>query len=101
MSLLSVSNIALSGMNAAVRREAAAANNSANLLTPRYRRAVVAQSDQPNAGVVAKTVRVKEEGSDLVADVVDRIGALYAFKANILSLRVTDEMTGTVLNLKA
>ncbi len=105
MSLSSVSNIALSGMNAASLRMAASANNTANTLTPDYPRAVVGQKSVPGGGVAAKLDRVpsaRTEGASLEAmDVVDRIGALYSFKANILSLVVADRMAGAVINLRA
>ncbi len=88
-------------MNAAALREVAASSNTANVITPDYRRAVVSQSEQLSGGVVAKANRVSAPGTDLVGDAVARIGALYAFKANILSIKTSDQMTGTVLDVRA
>ena len=101
MSISSVFSTASSGMNAAVMTQAAAGENLANSLTPKYRRLSVSQSALPDGGALAKRVRGREAGADLVADVVSQIGALYSFKANIVSLKTADRMTGTVLNLRA
>jgi len=88
-------------MNAAVLREIAASSNTANALTPNYRRAMVSQSEQPGGGVVGKVTRASSFGEDLLGDAVARIGALYAFKANILSIRTSDQMIGTILDVRA
>lgn len=99
MSLGAVSPISLSGMNAAALRLSASANNSANQLTKGYKRASVVQTELLQGGVSTKISKLTAEGADPVADAVDRIGAVYSFKANIVTLRVADEMTGTVLKL--
>ena len=101
MSLSAVSTIALSGVNASALREGAASSNTANFLTPNFRRVVVSQNEQATGGVVARASRVSAPGEDLLGDAVARIGALYSFKANILSLKVADQMTGTVLDVRA
>ena len=88
-------------MNAAVLREVAASSNTANALTPNYRRAMVSQSEQPGGGVVGKVTRATSSGEDLLGDAVARVGALYAFKANILSIRTSDQMIGTILDVRA
>jgi flagellar hook protein FlgE len=101
MSLNAVFNIASSGLNAAVLRQSVAGANIANSETPGYRRMGVSQAALPDGGVTAKVTRAKAAGSDLVEDVVSQIGALYAFKANMLSLITADRMAGTVINLRA
>lgn len=101
MSLNAVFNIASSGMNAAVLRQSVSSANIANSETPGYRRLGVSQAALPDGGVTAKTVRGKTEGPDLVGDIVAQIGALYSFKANMLSLITADRMAGTVINLRA
>lgn len=98
MTLSSAFSIASSGMNAAVIRQSAASANLANALTPGYKRLSVSEAAQPDGGVVGRKVRGKSEGADLVSDMVAEIGALYSFKANVISLRTADRMTGTVLN---
>jgi flagellar basal body rod protein FlgC len=101
MTLSSAFNISLSGMNAAVVAQSAASNNMANTLSPDYRRLAVSQSEVPTGGVEAKRLRLAQVGENLVDDAVGQIGALYSFKANILALRVADQMVGTVLNTHA
>lgn len=101
MTVSSAFGIASSGMNAAALRQSTASANIANALTPGYKRLWVSGAALPDGGVVATKERGKHEGADLVADVVTEIGALYAFKANVISLRTADRMTGTVINLLA
>ena len=101
MSLSSVFSISLSGMNAAALQQAAAASNVANGLSSGYRRASVSQTTIPGGGVAASVKREASVGSDLVADTVSQMGAVYSFKANLLVLKVADRMTGTILNLRA
>lgn len=101
MSLNAVFNIASSGMNVAVLRQTVAGANIANSEIPGYHRLGVSQAALPGGGVTAKAVRGKTEGSNIVEDVVSQIGALYSFKANMLSLITADRMAGTVINLRA
>lgn len=101
MTLSSAFSIASSGMNAAALRQSAASANLANTLTPGYKRLWVSEATLPDGGVVAKKGRGQSEGADLVSDMVTGIGAMYSFKANVISLRTADRMTGTVLNLLA
>ena len=101
MTLSSAFNISLSGMNAAAEAQSAASNNLANTLSPKYRRQAVAQSEVATGGVATRRVRLAQVGENLVDDAVGQIGALYSFKANILALRVVDQMVGTVLNTRA
>jgi flagellar hook protein FlgE len=88
-------------MNAATLRQSAAGSNISNTLTTGYRRASVAQAALPGGGVEASVKRGVEAGADLVEDAVSQIGAVYSFKANLLSLKVADRMAGTVLNIRA
>lgn len=103
MSLTAVSSIALSGMQAASVRQLASANNLANMLTSPVQRLDVSQKALPAGGVQASVTRTPlpdpRQGTDLVADMAEQMGALYALKANVVSLRVADQMAGTVLNL--
>jgi hypothetical protein len=34
-------------------------------------------------------------------DAIDRVGSVYSLKANVISLRTSLKMAGTVINLKA
>ena len=103
MSLSAVSAIGLSGMQAASVRQLASANNVANMLTSPVQRLEVSQRALPSGGVQASVTRTPfpepRQGTDLVADMVEQMGALYSLKANVVSLRVADQMAGTVLNL--
>jgi hypothetical protein len=87
-------------MKAAVVRQNAAAHNSANLLTEGSRRLVVRQSDLASGGVRAKAFPVEGQ-ADPIGDAVDQLLSVYAFKANIISLRTADKMAGAVLKVRA
>jgi flagellar basal body rod protein FlgC len=100
MSFYTVSSIGLSGMNAAALRQAAASSNIANTLSEKMQRAQVVQKALPDGGVAASLSRQVSGSDDLVRDIVEGMGAVYSFKANLISLRVADEMAGTALNLK-
>ncbi len=100
MTISSVYNLASSGMQAAVVRQNAAPHNSANLLTADTRRLVVSQSELSAGGVQAKAFPAGN-GADPVGDAVDRLLSIYTFKANAVSLRTADKMTGAVLNVRA
>jgi flagellar basal body rod protein FlgC len=100
VTISSVYNLAASGMQAAVVRQNAAARNSANLLSENPRRLVVSQTELSSGGTRAATAPV-ESLADPVADAVDRLLSVYAFKANVVSLRTADKMAGAVLNIRA
>ena len=88
-------------MSAAALRQYAASSNIANALSEPQNRLIVSQSALPDNGVSAKLNLTKQDAGDLVSDMVAQIGALYSFKANIISVRVADEMIGTTLSLRA
>ena len=100
VTISSVYNLAASGMKAAVVRQNAAAHNSANLLTEDTRRLVVNQSELQAGGVQARAFP-SAGGADPVGDAIDRLLSVYAFKANVVSLRTADKMAGAVLNIRA
>jgi flagellar hook protein FlgE len=97
----SIASIALSGLNAASSQLATAAHNIANAQTPGFRRELVQQKAQPNGGVVASIGQVAETGDALAEDVVTRMSATYAFKANVLTLKAQDRVLGSLLDLTA
>jgi len=96
-----ISAIALSGMNAATLRLDVSANNIANAVTPVFRRQQVVQQAQAGGGVAASVTQAETAGSDLPADIVQQMTALYSFKANLRSVQVEHDVLGTLLDLKA
>ncbi len=93
--------IALSGMNASLLRMNVAGHNIANAVTPVYRRQLVNPETQAGGGVAASVKRAAEPGSDLAADAVGQMMALYTFKANLGVVRVEREMLGSLLDVTA
>ena len=97
----SINAIASSGMNAALLSMSAAANNVANAVTPVYRRQTVVQQTQEGGGVTASVVTADEPGSDLAADAVTQMTALYTFKANLRSIQVEQNTLGSLFDESA
>lgn len=96
-----VSTIALSGMQAARVQLDVASHNIANVQTPNFRRQTVAQQAQPEGGVTTTVSLVNTPGPDFAGDVVDQLGAGYAFVANLKTIETDQQMTGTLLDITA
>jgi flagellar hook protein FlgE len=97
----SISSIAFSGMNAAATRLGVSAHNVANAVTPAFRRQQVVQETQAGGGVRTSITRTDTAGSDLAADAVEQMTALYSFKANLRTVQVEHEMLGSLLDVRA
>jgi flagellar hook protein FlgE len=97
----SISAIAFSGMNAATARMGVSAHNVANVQTAGFRRQQVLQQTQPGGGVTTRITQAEAAGSDLAADAVQQMTALYSFKANLRTVQVEHEMLGSLLDIKA
>ncbi len=97
----SISAIAFSGMNAATTRLGVAAHNVANVQTAGFRRQQVLQQTQAGGGVTTSVTQLDAAGSDLAADAVQQMTALYSFKANLRTVQVEHEMLGSLLDVKA
>lgn len=96
-----ISGIALSGMNAAQTRLAAAANNIANAGTAGYQRLRVETLPGPG-GVSTVVSREPESAPGLyIEDAVEMLAAKQAFIANALVLRTEDRMIGSLLDVLA
>jgi flagellar basal body rod protein FlgC len=112
----SVSSIACSGLTVATRRLEQSANNVANLETDNF----AAQREQASALAPAGVgsapqptsaphpVAIDDGGAshllsntDLISETTERLGATQAFRANLAVLRTDDEMTRSLLDIKA
>ncbi|MFM1921290.1 MAG: hypothetical protein RLZZ303_2924 [Candidatus Hydrogenedentota bacterium] len=109
--------IPLSGLRAAEIRQAAAANNIANLNTPGYRPRTVGLSEQSGGGVLAEAPRMDTlpqpvdtlelsaaaqapSGVDLATEAVNTIANTAAYTANAAVIRVEDELLGALLDTR-
>ena len=99
----SLSSIGNSGLQAALLRLDASANNVANMNTPNYRRQVVQQEAAADSAGVRATVQRQQEAEAvaLEKEAVEQMSATYAFKANLQILRAQDETMGSLLDTKA
>lgn len=94
-----IAAIAQSGLQAAQQRLSSSAHNVANLNTPGFRRQDVELQAAPSpSGVRAQVAQAPQPGVALEAEAVEQMAAGYAFKANVLVLRVAQDMAGTLLD---
>ena len=97
----SVTNISLSGMQAAQARLQTSANNIANMNTEGFKRKEVVQQSSPAGGVETTGTRQLQEGESLVQDVVQQLEAKNAFLANLAVFKRSNEAMGSLLDSKA
>lgn len=94
-------SIGLSGLNAAQLRLDSAAHNVANAQTPGFRRQQVVQQAQPEGGVQAEISAQRQTGGSLEADAVEQMSASYTYQANLRTVKVQDEVLGSLLDAVA
>lgn len=101
--MASLTSIAQSGLQAAQQRLGASAHNMANINTPGFRGQRVTQEAAPgNAGVASTGVqRAGTEGVALEREAVEQLSATYAFAANLQTIKVGNQMLGSLLDIKA
>lgn len=97
----SLSNIALSGMNAAQNRLHASAHNIANLSTNGFTRQEVSQGTAIGGGTLTTFVNAGASGSSLETDMVQQLEAKNAFLANLSVFKTSDAMLGNLLDIQA
>lgn len=95
------STTALSGVQAASLRLDTAAHNIANAQTPQFQRQVVQLETQEQAGVLTTIGKAEEIGAALAADLVEQMDAAAAYRANLRSIQTDQQMTGSLLDIKA
>lgn len=98
---MSVSAIALSGMNAAQTGLQAAGHNIANLNTEGFRRQQVQQASVAPAGVSTMLTRSSEPGESMLTDMVGLLQSKNAFLANLAVFRHHDDAIGSLLDAVA
>ena len=98
---MSVSAIALSGMNAAQTGLQVAAHNIANLNTEGFRRQQVLQSSVAPAGVSTTLTRSAESGEAMLTDMIGLLQSKNAFLANLAVFRHRDDTLGSLLDAVA
>ena len=98
---MSVSAIALSGMNAAQTGLQVTAHNIANLNTEGFRRQQVLQSSVAPAGVSTTLTRSAQPGESMITDMVGLLQSKNAFLANLALFRHQDDAIGSLLDAVA
>lgn len=100
--MTSALSIASSGLQAAQLRLSSSAHNTANAQTGGFvRQRVALQAQEPGAGVGAQVVSASQPGVSLHSEALEQLSASYAFKANLLVLRVQEQVAGTLLDARA
>ncbi len=93
-------SIAASALNAFSVRQAVTADNIANVNTPDFKASSVRADDIKGGGVVASAVKGSDP-VDISKEAADLLVNSSLFKANTATIRTVDEMTRTVLDIKA
>lgn len=95
-----VINIGASGLDAAVKRLSAAANNVANASTPGYKPVEAVSKPAGLTGGVQTDFAVRAGASevDLSSEAVDMNMAVTSYKANAAVIRAQDDMQRELLN---
>ena len=100
--MASISSIGSSGLQAAQLRLDSAAHNVANMNTEGFRRQTVAQEAVPDLGGTRASLGcASEEGVSLEQEAVEQMSATYAFKANLQTIKMQDDMMGSLLDTRA
>lgn len=111
----SISSIAMSGMMVARERLATSAGNVANVNTDGYQAKRTQATEGQNGAVSSATVpteapsyaRIQDDAAviasntDLISERTEQLGASHAFKANLNVIKTNDEMTRSLLDIKA
>ena len=98
------SNASMSGMAVALQRVDGAASNTANRQTEGTTRLRVEQSEAPNGGVQARTVRTAEANNTdqaAISDALDARSAQRDFEANAAAFRAREDALGSLFNERA
>ena len=94
-----ISSTALSGLNAASLHLQSAAHNIANAQTPGFRRQQVLQSADPAGGVRTSLAQAAAPGDALAEDIVEQMVSSVVYRANLQTLRVERDLTGSLLDV--
>ena len=117
--MISATQSALSGLKAITTRLNSNANNVANISTENFKRTRVLLSDEQPGGVKTNVEKVNTPGSkiyqetnsgtelvelsnvDLADELPDMMLNTTFYKANLRTIQTTEEMYGSLLDLKA
>ena len=95
-----VTGIASSALAAYGVRQAVTSNNVANVDTPDYKASSVVMQEN-KAGGVSPTVSQGQDTVEISKEAADMITTGHGFTANLKGLKAADEMTKTLLDIKA
>jgi flagellar basal-body rod protein FlgC len=112
----SILSVAQSGLQLAAQRLAVSANNVANALTDGFVPSQVVAEEVAGGGVRGRVVTPNDPGvegridgaivglssrADLAEETVSQMQSAAAFRANLASLRTSDDLLQAVLDLRA
>lgn len=95
-----VSSIASGALNSLSVAQAVAANNLANVNTPDFKASSVRTEDVAGGGVTSTPVR-GEDPVEISREAANLLVNSNLYKANVKTLQADEEMTRTLLSMKA
>lgn len=93
-------SIAATALNAFSVRQAVTADNIANVNTPDFKASTVRNEEIPGGGVTA-TPRKGADPVDISKEAANLLVNSNLYKANVATVKAVDEMTRTLLDIKA
>ncbi len=112
--MIKAMDIGIAGMKAMASRMAVHSNNVANANTDGFRKSRTVLAENQTGGVSTRVEKVDTPGPviqdqggerelsnvDLAEEIVGTIPTRQAYTANLKMIRIADEMTGSVLDIK-
>ncbi len=101
MNINTLLGITTSTLRAYFTKQNVTANNVANMNTEDFKSSEAIMNEDKNGGVYVTTRKTGSSEVDLTKEMVDMMTTSEGLKANLKTLKTTDEMTKSIIDIKA
>ena len=101
MNINTLLGITTSTLRAYFTKQNVTANNVANMNTEDFKSSEAIMNEDKNGGVYVTTRKTGSSEVDLTKKMVDMMTTSEGLKANLKTLKTTDEMTKSIIDIKA
>ncbi len=101
MNINTLLGITTSALRAYCTKQNVTANNVANMNTEDFKPSEAIMNEDKNGGVYVTTRKTGSSEVDLTKEMVDMMTTSEGLKANLKTLKTTDEMTKSIIDIKA
>ena len=98
---MNINTISLSALNAYEKKLNVSANNVANVNTEKFKPSEGIMNDNSDSGVYVTVGQSASPGVDLAKEMADVMITQNGFKANLKTLQTSEELTKSVIDIKA